>query len=89
MLFRSTNSYNNKVQKEESLTDKGNKIVQKIGEIITSVNGSVNLFSEKEKNELRSIIKSTRMDNEGIDELASIVKLLEEQKNERLKNSAA
>jgi len=83
------NSYNNKVQKEESLTDKGNKIVQKIGEIITSVNGSVNLFSEKEKNELRSIIKSTRMDGEGIDELASIVKLLEEQKNERLKNSAA
>lgn len=85
---RVTNSYN-KVQNEESLTDKGNKIVQKIGEIITSVNGSVNLFSEKEKNELRSIIKSTRMDNEGIDELASIVKLLEEQKNERLKNSAA
>ncbi len=85
---RVTNSYN-KVQNEESLTDKGNKIVQKIGEIITSVNGSVNLFSEKEKNELRSIIKSTRMDGEGIDELASIVKLLEEQKNERLKNSAA
>ena len=85
---RVTNSYN-KVQNEESLTDKGNKIVQKIGEIITSVNGSVNLFSEKEKNELRSIIKSTRMNNEGIDELASIVKLLEEQKNERLKNSAA
>lgn len=85
---RVTNSYN-KVQNEESLTDKGNKIVQKIGEIITSVNGSVNLFSEKEKNELRSIIKSTRMDGEGIDELASIVKLLEEQKKERLKNSAA
>ncbi|HQL05810.1 MAG TPA: ATP-binding protein [Treponemataceae bacterium] len=85
---RVTNSYN-KVQNEETLIDKGNKIVQKIGEIITSVNGSVNLFSEKEKNELRSIIKSTRMDGEGIDELASIVKLLEEQKNERLKNSAA
>lgn len=72
----------------EDFASLGNAVIKQIGEIVTSMDGARYLFSEREKDEIRSIIRATHMDKNGVDELRSLQKVLQEQKDERLAKAA-
>jgi hypothetical protein len=67
-----------------SLKEQGEKIIREIGNVITSCGpGGRPYFSEAEKEEIRQIIKTTKLAEAGIRELQSLKDLLSEEQAKR------
>lgn len=73
---------------QENYLEMANVIIKNIGDIVTSTQNNLALFSESEKEEIRNVIRQTSIDKNGVSELNSLVKILEEQRNVRLKTVA-
>jgi len=56
------------LSKVKTIKDRGNEIINEIGKIIKSDKYGT-LFSESQKEELREIIRTTKLDSKGIDDL--------------------
>ena len=71
------------------LEKEGEKVVNEIAEIIKTAKDGVQIFSEKEKDEARNIIRVARMSDNGIARLKNFKEFLSEKLNERASPKAA
>jgi hypothetical protein len=75
---------------EQSLKERGEGFIREIGKIITAVSGNgTAFFTEDEKEEARQIIRETRLDAKGIQDLEDFKTFLSEELAKRENREAA
>jgi len=72
-----------------SLKERGNRVIDEIGEIFNVVKNGTEYFSEDEKEEARKIIRETKLDEQGISDLEDLKAILSDELDKRGARKAA
>lgn len=79
---------NGALSQEKSYEKEGNEIISRIGKILTEKRGRKALFSESEKDDMRKLLMTIRLTQEGIAQLREIEKQLIVQRDTRRSQAA-
>jgi len=70
------------------LKEQSSALVKEIGDIVTAVENGKECFTEEERNEARTLIRSFKMNEDGVKELQTLKEFLGDELNKRCKKAA-